>query len=355
MKRISITAVLVIGLLCGSSTFAQFDQNVRQALQAAVEDVQASLATAGIPAERTISVLPIDSDNGRYVEGLLKTAVTNANLSYVEGREDPFFDEVLKEVEWDERKEDMLDASTLDTFGRLKSTQLLLYGVVREADATAREAYVELELHLSSIETKEHLWGGIFAKRFYLAENVRGLLNLDPGIREMLKAAIDAETSGLADSPKLTGVERVALAPIAGDIDGYVTSLAENMLSDTRLIPVRTQAATLAEVRQILRDTPGMADAVLFGAVRDLSREVVSIEPLKTISEVTAEVQLRIESATDGGVLWSESVIASTTIVDKESVLGWATANWVIVAIGAIAIVVGVFFLIFLKSMRRSR
>lgn len=348
--------VFIIPLLTTClTTEGAFPQQVREALQASADDVQASLQQAGVLTREPISVLPIANDQDAYLEGLLKNAVTGAGLNYVEGRNDPVWNEIMSEVEWDERKADMLDDATLSTFGRLQSTQLLLYGVIRQATSSNRMTYVEIELHLTSIATKQHLWGDLFTRRFYPAETVQGITNINPEIRRILQNAIDGEQSNINNSPKLKAINRVAMIPLAGDQDSYITGLVENLISSTHLNPVRTGAMTLGQLRQNLRDEAGVADALLYGAVRDLSRQLKEKTPNKVVYEIDAEVQLRIEEARTGAILWSRTV--SATGFETETI-GWWTvfsqySKWILIIIAAIIILI--VLKMFLSAVTRSR
>lgn len=105
--------------LTASLVRAQVGDTMRQALQQAVDEAKASMQAAGLPAEN-VSLLPIQGDQNGYVKGLLKNAATAAGLSYVEHGGDPLWDAILSEIEWDERKGDMLDQSTLVKFGQLQ-------------------------------------------------------------------------------------------------------------------------------------------------------------------------------------------------------------------------------------------
>ena len=329
--------------------------DVRQALQNAVEEASKSLSQSVVDRKKTISILPIAGDQELYVEGLLKNAITASGLTYVEGANDPFWHAIMAEVEWDERKEDMLDPSTIDKFGKLKSTQWLLYGNLREARDAGGMVYVELELHLSSIETKEHIWGDLVSQRYYRDKGVTGIIDLDTEVRNTLREMLSDGTASLQASARLQSVDRVAIAPVAGDVDGYIRSLTEDMLAGTSLTPVRLSANTLGEVRQNLRDNPVGADAILTGAVRDLSRTLDSSQPLKEIYEINAEIQLRIESAKDGAVLWSDTFSVTTTDVEEQTEWEFVNDNKMLVLAVVGGFVFFVMFLLFLKATRRSR
>jgi len=336
------------GLLAAGSAHA-FDDEVRQALQLAAEDVRAQLQASALPRTQTVSVLPLGGDQGGYLEGLLKIAVTSAGLNYVEARQDPFWNEIMAEVEWDERKSDMLDAATISRFGKLKSTQLLLYGNLRAARQEGQRVFVEIELHLSSIETKEHLWGTVVSRRFYQPGPIEGIIALDPEVRAVLNETIARGLASLKAAPKLSGIGTVVVVPLAGDIDRYVTQRVIDMVSRTHMNPRNLDVATLGEARQLLRDRPEQGDAVLYGAVRDLSMRELRRELMKTTYEISAEVQLTLQSATTGEILWSDTVEQVgekvVTQTGEEKVLGLFRSNpriwWYLGAIVVAVVLIG--------------
>ena len=139
-----------------------FTYEERAVLRTLAAEVKAALAKVGLPATLPISTLPIGGDRERYLESLLKNAVTGAGLNYVEGRNDPMWNEIVAEIKWDELKDDLLDEATLTKFGRLQAVRLLLYGrLLMEADKRGRPR-AELVLHTASTETKQHPWGETF-------------------------------------------------------------------------------------------------------------------------------------------------------------------------------------------------
>lgn len=322
---------LVTAVPLAAQPGGEFAGDLRQGLQRAVEDAGRDLRAAGLPSSLTISVLPLGRDRNAYVEGLLKTAVTRAGLTYVEGREDPLFDQILREVEWDLRKEDMLDPDTVVRFGALKATQALLYGTVREATLAGGGVFVEVELHLTMLATKQHLWGGHYTQRLYPEAFVEGIVQLDQDVRDLLRQTVERATATLQGSPKLSSVTTVALAPVAGDLDGYVASLFEAAVSRTRLRPARPPGATLTEITRQLRDTPGIADAVAYGALRDLSRRPKSTDFRQRTDEITVEVQFRIQDARDGTVLWSETLSGTREVVEEQTWWEFMTGKWIYV------------------------
>ena len=359
MKRMMIgIGFVAAGLM---TAHAEFTENVRQALQTAVAEAQKSMAVAPALKGKNISVLPLAKDEGAYAEGLLKNAVTAGGLVYVEGKTDPLWEEIMKEIAWDERKNtmEMLDPATVATFGKLKATQLLLYGAVRDAAETGQRVFVEMELHITSIETKQHLWGGVFARRFYLPGEVIGPIDLTKNTRATLKKAVMMGAESIKSSEKLGGVKNALLAPIAGDIDQYVKGCVRDMLSQTPINPKELDVGTLAEARQLLRDKPAEAEAVICGALRDLSWKRIEALPWRTNYEVNAEVQISIQSAQSSEVLWSGTLGATGSEVFEttQKELGVSLLvkyRWEIL-MGVGVLVVLILFSRFAAAMRRPR
>jgi len=332
----------ILGLACLLAalqvTFAQSDNaQLRDALRNAGASAIASLVAADCSSGQTIALLPLGNDTSAILAGTLKAELSSHSLNCVEAKQDPFFDEIMKQIEWNERKEDILDAKTITTFGKLQAGKLLLYGWVRQAEVSNRHAYAEIELHLSSIATNQHLWGGTFIGRTYLDQGVEGIISLDEYSRENLRSVFEAAKNSLAASSKTNKIKRVAIVPLAGDIDRYASILAEGMFSTLPSIsPANVAVNTLAEAIELLRAKPETADAILYGAVRDLSTYLVKEDALRGDTyRYNAEVQLRIQTP-DGEILWSDSKAASVDVHDSRTIIEEST-NWVIKLLNKIA------------------
>ena len=143
---------------------ASFSFDERAVLREIADDVRFALAEAGLPATLPVSTLPVQGDRERYLEGRLKNAATGAGRNYVEGRNDPMWNEIVAEIKWDELKDDLLDEETLTKFGRLQAARVLVYGrLFLDTDKKGRPR-AELQLHAASTETKQHVWGGTFLR-----------------------------------------------------------------------------------------------------------------------------------------------------------------------------------------------
>ena len=197
-----------------------FTYEERAVLQRLAADVKVAMAKVGLPVTLPVSTLRISGDRERYLEGLLKNSVTGAGLNYVEGRNDPMWNEIVAEIKWDDLKDDLLDEATLTKFGRLQAARLLLYGrLIVDADKKGRPR-AELVLHASSTETKQHLWGDIFVfpRPKLPGERDEGNIH-EPAVYflEPVASLLTVKVLALADDGTLNDKLAGRLIPIAED------------------------------------------------------------------------------------------------------------------------------------------
>lgn len=291
------------------------DDDMRQAFYGAAEQAKAALKTAPF-GHKNIAILPIHGDYNSLLMGRLKNMLTECGFSCVEGKEDPMWNEIIKEIAWDERKEDILDAETIVKFGKLKAAQILLYGKVCVYDQNEERIYMEIELHATDINTKQHIWGGNFAYRFYKGNDIRGIISLDTELRLLLKKNFEEAKNSLQTpvfAEKLKNINTITVIPLAGDIDQYMTGLAIEMLAQTKHSPKNPQIPSLSQIRAFARDGYVQSDAVFYGAIRDLHQDQIEESETpdkKVISSynVYADIQLFAEDVKTGVILWSKTI-----------------------------------------------
>lgn len=290
------------------------DDYSRQALNGALSSSRISLVKAPF-GKSHVAVLPIRNDLGGYVTERLKNLITECGFDCVEGKNEPMWDEILREIAWDTRKDDILDKNTIVTFGKLKAPQILVYGSIAQMNKNNERVYAEIVLHATDLRTKQHIWGGTFAYRFYPAENVKGIIDLDSNLRNLLTKNFETAAQDLAQkAPLMKNVKSVTVIPLAGDIDHYMTNLAITALTRSGLAPRNPRIPTLSMVENIMRDKLLDSDAILYGAVRDLSIAIADVKfdyaaRTKKISYVYhTDIQLTLEDARTRNILWSSSI-----------------------------------------------
>ena len=303
MKRNWLVLFLVLAL----PLMGQLDDHSRQALNGALSAASASLANHAPFGAKNVAVLSIRNDKGNYVQQRLKNILTDCGFVCVEGKDEPMLEKIQQEIAWDRKKDDILDPDSLVRFGKLKATQILVYGSIAQLDRTDERVYAEVLLHATDLRTKQHIWGGSFAYRFYPGTDVTGGVELNEELKTLLKTIYDKAEQDLLS--KKLDVRNVAVIPLAGDIDRYVTNLTVEMLTHCRLSPRNSRIPTLALVENAIRDHSFDAAAILHGAVRDLSIAVTGEEidwgkDVKTIHSLCrADIQLTLQDVS-GNILW---------------------------------------------------
>lgn len=329
-----------------------FDENVRQAFAKAMVDVADSLRASAIPSSARIAIIPIAGDRGNAVYGMLKTAIVSSGHVCVEDVSDPIWKAILSEAEVDIRNGGILDEKTLVKIGRLQSPDTILYGAVRSCSVSENRVFVELELHATDRASKRHVWGNLFAKRWYVpgTDIPKGISELATALRDQLKRVMTEKiVESLKAQPKLAQIRSVVLTPLVGDEDRYCTYIVRDGIVKTDLVAKELDLQSLQGARAIFRDMPVVAgDAVFYGAVRDLGWMT---EPgalgLFTLFRVQADFQAAIERNDTHDVLWSD------TIQTYEEFYIW---NWTRIVLLAVAVVVVLLVLrAFLKAATRVR
>ena len=324
MKKI----LVLFFLSAAMCIFAQqgLPDDVRQALYGAIDQSETALKAAPF-GNKTVAILPIPGDASGLVVGRLKNILTRQGFTCVEGKEDPMWKEIIKEIAWDERKDDILDSKTLVKFGKLKNAQILLYGKIRQIDRNDDRTYAEIELHATDIATKQHIWGGNFAARLYKNKAFQGIISLDNELRMLLKKNFSEAQKSIVQpetAAKLNQIKTVSVIPLAGDIDRYMTGLAVEMLSQTRHLPKMPEIPSLSQTRIFAKEHKIASDAIFYGTVRDLHKtkpvsKVVGRGKMSDSYQVCADIQLFLEDVKTGVILWSKTITLTETIAQERS------------------------------------
>lgn len=171
--RIPLFAFLAAALVTPAAVLraadapAEFSFAQRDLIRAIEADLVGALRESAVPAGEPVAILPLGGDCGDFALGQFKNAGTAAGRNVVEGRLDPMWEAITQEISWDERKNttrDVLDPETLAVFGKLQGAKMLLYGVLIPSLTEDGRARMEVTLHVSSVVTKQHLWGKSFVK-----------------------------------------------------------------------------------------------------------------------------------------------------------------------------------------------
>ena len=292
---------------------APFSPAERKAIALAMSDVVADLRISAIGPKMSVSVLPLDDDAQDVACLALKRAVTDAGKTYVEGKEDPMWGEILSEMVFDGRWDGVLDPATLVKIGSLKATDVLVYGTVRTRAAAGGGATVELDLHGTDVKTKRHIWGKLF-ERTFVPEAARAPFTDDQ--REAIAHAIEEVVASLKASKELED-KAISILPIVNDSEEVVYSYLKNAVvaAGRRCVEHKDDPMWNEVVAEMVFDdrNNGLLDEatlVRFGSLK--ATDVLLYGTLRSCTQTGNRIQVELDlHATDVAtkrVLWNTDV-----------------------------------------------
>ncbi|MGJ3242828.1 MAG: hypothetical protein ACFE0O_07740 [Opitutales bacterium] len=106
-----------------------------------------------------IAFIPFPGDAFVDASSVFRAELTRfpSNLQFFT-RVEPELDLLVSEIEFGERREDIMDAATIQKFGRIPGVEALLYGTIREISSSDGEGTARFTLTLSEVETGRQLW-----------------------------------------------------------------------------------------------------------------------------------------------------------------------------------------------------
>lgn len=355
---------LVLGLVFALLGFSEAaERAVDYAAEDAAVEALKTMRRAGVSFAR-IAVLPL-SEDGQNITPVLKAELGRyPGLFEVYVRDDEEWDKLLSEIEFSDRRGDVMDSATLQKFGSVKGVDALLYGSVREASIDyAGNGTVRLALVLSDVETGRRLWSGNITGRYVQKQAPTG---------QRLKAAVDAARKAVGElsekAASLGQTEVYALPVFSGAIDytdfvrsELVNASAESMkvLVDSGREDGSRMLVNLVRELQASGSATGLADTLgqmdLFGnstGARHLLMHARFGEPEDhpELHMTSISLNLQLVDLATGQLVWGTTVEGRS--VDAVGFLPLVERYWKWV----FGILAGVVVLaVFMKNMRRVR
>lgn len=326
--RLLSAALLASALTAGAQETAApaaFSAPERAALRAIAADVAVALREGAIPAGAPLSILPIVDDRDDFAYGLFKTAVTEAGRNCVESRDDPMWENIVQETAWSQRKGSVgvLDEATLTAFGKLQAANLLLYGDVHVENESSGACRVEVDLHVSSVKTRQHLWGRSF-ERTWTPPAARAPFTSDE--REAIAHAMGEVVESLKSSQAF-GERAISILPIRNDSGDVVYGYLKDAVvsAGRRCVEYRDDPMwneIVAEMAFNVR-TDGLLDQTQiarFGSLK--ATDVLLYGTLRTCERKKARILVELDlHATDvktREVIWNANVFKRWYTTDTD-------------------------------------
>ncbi len=397
--KIRITALIVVAVLMVFGTFtygqqAMIDRAVDAAATKTINDLTRSSQTAGI---KSIAFFGLKGGEGHY-SSLFQAAMAKSSSRFTfYTRDEKLWDKLVGEIEFGEKREDVMSKESVQKFGKISGVQAYMYGRVLEADINSDgNAVFRVSLTLSEVETGRFIWGGqitgvsrkvslpikvpmnvlqaaidagkklnddlMFQKTSlpecnifvvpFLGEDAKGLF--DPVISE-IKRNFGTKVSFYADPDKL---DFLRLDDIKSDINGNTPTYTSKQLTEL-----------MQKLQQAYNTNPNAIMSGKFGKDKVnayLQVIVTNVERLKEggfrITRIAINAQLR--DLSNNRLLWSKNVIGEykqeLTLLERIKDFWKDNSNWLIIVlciVGGLIVLVagGVLFIIFLRMITRPR
>jgi len=179
-----LLTTMMATLMCITSAYAASREIDYAAEDAAVKTIQ-ELTDRNI-AVKNIAFVGLAGDKGNLTSifrgGLLRVPGTYSFFT----RDDNEFNVLLSEIEFGDRRGDVMDQATIKKFGNIKGVDALLYGKLVEATVEGKDGIVRVTLTLADVETGQLLWSGNITGK-YTTPTPRGNIK-----QEIIEAAVNA-------------------------------------------------------------------------------------------------------------------------------------------------------------------
>lgn len=183
-----VAAVLACALVWGTARAAvQTDKAIEAAAARALE----GLDPTKLGDVTAVAVLPIWGDDRGHAEDMVKAGLTRRGVKVLaRGRKE--WDLLLGEIAWGAKREDVMDAATIQRFGKIQGCDGILYGTLRETGIqdlpTGKRAFARLSIHVAEVETGRIVWSSGLAEGEFVDRS--GLLKRALESRALLIAAL---------------------------------------------------------------------------------------------------------------------------------------------------------------------
>ena len=184
MKKSKIFALLIVFAMSFQVRAEGIYDAVKAAAEKTVNQMTATAETAGI---KNIAFLGFKNDRSQFdPEFRAALSASPGRFSFYTRNEEEL-DRLAGEIEFGEKRGDIMKSDTIQKFGRVNGVQALLYGRIVEIGLNNNGYYVfKVSLTLSEIETGRDAWGGLITGVYRPQEELK---TVTP---EVTKAAIDA-------------------------------------------------------------------------------------------------------------------------------------------------------------------
>jgi hypothetical protein len=150
----------VFAILLTGTAAANDAQTVQRAVDQALQGVSGQITKSDASRVDNVAVIPLAGDTSGYVTERVRDLVAQSPYSLFTARQDPVWDELLSEIEWGVRREDVMNPETVQRFGKIEGVDAIMYGRVWDSSVNlwSVRGSAKVSLMLADVETGNTLW-----------------------------------------------------------------------------------------------------------------------------------------------------------------------------------------------------
>ena len=265
MKRIVKSGgILTLAAIALAALSTRVDgREVHYAAEDAAYQIVKQMAAAEMPVRR-LAFLGLFGPRQEVVGTVRAGLVGTPGAFEFYTRNEAVWDELVREIEFGERRADIMTPETIQKFGRVSGVQALVFGDILEATRDADGGVVRLRVIIGEVETGRILWSANIEGRYELPPPVEPLSERQ---REAARAAADELVEklvgNLENQMQGKNIDRcdVYVLPMAGPGGGQLDEIVLDRLSGRLPGGVRLFARPAGERDQ--RNMRRLADDLL--------------------------------------------------------------------------------------------
>jgi hypothetical protein len=346
--RRTIAVILAATLLAATSATANLGGALDQTINKVAQEAAKKLNETNFQDITHIAILPLWGDcspqTKAYIANMIQSQIIGGRYKVIE-RDAQMWDSLLGEVEWNVLREDVMNAETVQRFGKVAGCDAIVFGTIRECAEypERRLAITRLTLKMSVVQTGEARWSSGEIK------SAQTLIPIGPPARPLdpalLRAVSRMSNSAVAGLKGMNvNATKFGLFPLLGQDQGsYVTDVLQAELTKAGWNPAPISRVEwyeyLAANYRSVPTVEAMADfanrrgyeAFLYGTVSEC-------RVLERKYKALAGATLNLVNAKTGEVIWSPGEIRGEAWLDWQDILVLASGDPLVWVLGGIVV-----------------
>ncbi|MBN1506065.1 MAG: hypothetical protein JW955_04420 [Sedimentisphaerales bacterium] len=347
-KTQRIMAVMLTALLlAATSAIANLGGVLDQTINKVAQEAAGKLNETDFQDITNIAILPLWGDcnpqTKAYIGSMIQSQIIGGRYKVIE-RDAQTWDSLLGEIEWNVLREDIMNAETVQKFGKVIGCDAIVFGTIRECAEypDRRLAITRLTLKMSVVQTGEARWSSGEIRSAQGLGVEPPLPPADPALLRVIARLADSAVAGMKGVT--INAARIGLFPLLGQAQSaYVTEVLQAELTKAGWNPspisrVEWEEYLVANYRSVptveaMTDFANRRgyDAFLYGTVsecRILGRKYKAM----------AAATLNLVNAKTGEVIWNPGEIREEGWLDLRDILVLASGDPLVWVLGGIVV-----------------